>query len=152
MNAPAMVSGDGSAPSVSAGSETSRTRTLRNDGGEGGLDLVGVEVELVRPDADEPDVEDEVRVGPRGQRRDRASAGSRWPLASSSSFSNVVAPTGPLLDRDDRASAPSVELDEERPCRPGPGRGRPASGAPGVGVRHRAGLAACAECQWPRAR
>ena len=32
MNAPTTVSGEGSVPSVSAGSETSRTRTLRNEG------------------------------------------------------------------------------------------------------------------------
>ena len=40
------------------------------------LDLVDVEVELVRPDADEPDVEDEVRVGPLGRASRRARAGS----------------------------------------------------------------------------
>ena len=69
MNAPAIVSGDGSVPSVSAGSETSRTRTLRNERRERRLDLVDVEVELVRADADQPDVEDEVGIGALGQAR-----------------------------------------------------------------------------------
>ena len=64
MKAPAIVSGDGSGPSVSAGTDASRTRTLRKLGARAVLDLVGVEVELVAADADQPDVEDEVRIGP----------------------------------------------------------------------------------------
>ena len=75
MKAPAMVSGDGSVPSVRAGELRSRTRTLRNDASERGLDLLGIEVELVRADADDPDVEDEVRVALALEAVDRGPAG-----------------------------------------------------------------------------
>jgi hypothetical protein len=43
--------------------------------GERGLDLVGVEVEGVRADADEADVEDEVRVRPAGDELDERGLG-----------------------------------------------------------------------------
>ena len=92
MNAPAIVSGDGSVPSVMAGMETSRTRTLRNERDRA---VSTSSVSMSSSSGRTPT-----------SRTSRTRSGSAlavsvetsvgWlemPLASSSSFSNVVAPT-----------------------------------------------------------
>ena len=61
MNAPAIVSGDGSAPSVRAGALTSNTH-LEERCRQGRL-VVEIQVEVVRAHADDPRIEDEVRIG-----------------------------------------------------------------------------------------
>ena len=114
MNEPAMVSGDGSGPSVRAGVETSRTRTFRKPRGQRGLDLVDVEVELVRPNAVEADVEDEVRVRRLASELDQRRLAGRPSRRRCSTFSNRVRPDLPLVDlhgADCRADL--VELDEK---------------------------------------
>ena len=123
MNAPAIVSGDGRAPSVSAGRLTSRTRTLRNDPRQRRLDLVEMQVELVRPDADHPGVEDEVRIALLGERLDeRRLRGDVGGVEL-----DLLEPRRadlPFLDRDRASSRRSPRARRAGPCRRGPGRGR----------------------------
>ena len=61
--------------------------------GELGLDLVDVDVQLVRPDADQLDVEHEVRIGAFGELRDEARAASRPSRRRAAMRSNRVLPT-----------------------------------------------------------
>ncbi len=63
MKAPATVSGDGSDAARERRHRPVADAHLEERGREARLDLVDVEVEVVRPDPDEPDVEHEVRVG-----------------------------------------------------------------------------------------
>ena len=140
MKAPAIVSGDGSAPSVSAGSDPSRTRTLRNDGARAASISSSVEVELVGSDADEPDVEDEVRIGLAAQASRPAPAG--WSGRSHPARASRTASCRPAAPRPLTvlAAIALVELDEQHLA------GailveRHGLGGAGVGVRDGAGLA-----------
>ena len=113
MNAPAIVSGDGSAPSVSAGMRRIADADLEERRRERGLDLVEVEVELVRPDADEPDVEDEVGVGALRERLDEGRLAGDGRGVELEPCSNGVLPTCRSSTVTVRAPAVVVELDEE---------------------------------------
>ena len=64
MNAPAIVSGDGQGALGQGGQAHVADPHLEERPGQRGLDLVEVQVELVRPDADHAGVEDEVRDRP----------------------------------------------------------------------------------------
>ena len=151
MKAPTIVSGDGSGPSVRAGSETSRTRTLRNDGASAVSISSRSQVELVGPDADEPDVEDEVGIG----RAARLSTRAGW-LADGAGVDLELLEARPadlpLLDRDGRLRRRARRARPAAPCRPDPGRARPPP------ARRRRRRSPCrpgpvwAECQWPSAR
>ncbi len=66
MNAPAIVSGGGDRALGQGGRADVADADLEERRRESGLDLVGIEVELVGPDADEPHIEDEVGVAPSG--------------------------------------------------------------------------------------
>ena len=139
MNAPAIVSGDGSAPSVRAGMETSRTRTLRNERDRAvSTSSVSMSSSSGRTPTSRTSrtrsgsalaVSVETRVG--------------WlemPLASSSSFSNVVAPTVRSSTLTVRVG-PSVDaFDQEDLAGPILVEGDRLGGA-GVGVGDGSGLA-----------
>ncbi len=112
MNAPAIVSGDGSGPSVRAGIETSRTRDLEERRGDGRLDLVGVEVEVVAADADQADVEDEVRVGSADEQLDEGRL-ARHGRGVDLEPVEAGPPDLVLLDRHRPGARVLVELDEE---------------------------------------
>ena len=70
MKAPAIVSGDGQDALGQRRHRAVADAHLQERRREARLDLVDVEVQLVRAHADQPDVEDEVRVGPLRQRLD----------------------------------------------------------------------------------
>ena len=139
MNAPAIVSDDGSGPSVRAGTEPSRTRTFRNAGASGDLDLVDVEVEVVAADAHETDVEDEVRVRARHEALDEGRlAGHRRGIQLEAveagpadlAFLDADGPSArPLVERDQEDLAGSILVERDR------------LGGAGVGVGDRSGLA-----------
>ena len=113
------------------------------------LHLVRREVEVVGPDADEPDVEDEVRVGqrrePRDERRLAGHRARRRPPGARSASGRPAAPrrsraaAAALLERDEEDVACPVLVDGDRlrarRCRPRPSPppGRAASSASGRG-------------------
>ena len=112
MNAPAIVSADGSGPSVRAGMRRVADADLEEGRRERGLDLVEVEVELVGTDADEARIEDEVRVRPRREQRDQGrlaldGGGVDLDLGEARPADLV------LLDRHLPPPGALVELDEE---------------------------------------
>ena len=85
---------------------------LEEGGGQGGFDLVEVQVELVRADADDPRVEDEVRIGSLLERLDerglgRDARGVELELLEPRRADLV------LLDRDRASAAGLLELDQE---------------------------------------
>ena len=78
MKAPGIVSGDGSGALGQGGHATVADADLEEAALRARASTSSIEqVELVRPDAGEPDVEDEVGVGPCAERRRRAPAGRR---------------------------------------------------------------------------
>ena len=139
MNAPATVSGRGQDPLGQGRQRDVADPGLEERARERRLDLVRIEVEVVRPDADEPDVEHEVRVRLRAQRRDQRrlaghAAGVELELLELRRADRALlhldrAPRGVRgqLDEEDLASPVLVERDRLR--------------RPGVAVRDRTGLA-----------
>ena len=137
MKAPTIVSGDGSGPSGQGRQRGVPNAHLEERRGEARLDLVEVEVQLVRSNADEADVEDQVGIGGGGQRVDEgrlAGHGARVDLALLEARLADLA----LLDLDRPRAVPLVELDQEHLAGSvlvqGHGLGRA-----GVGVGDRAG-------------
>ena len=113
MKAPAMVSGDGSGPSVSAGTETIADADLEEERGERVLDLDGIEVQVVTADACQPNVEDEVGVGPCGEQLDQCRLAGDGRGIDLGLVEAGLADLE-LADGDGPGSGTVVELDEER--------------------------------------
>src|SRR3954462_4468250 len=83
---------------------------------DGALDLIGVEVEIIATDADEPDIEDEVGGSPRDEEADH-----RGLAPGRAGIDLEPVETRPtdlaLLDPDRSPARGSVELDEQRLAR-----------------------------------
>ena len=128
MNAPATVSGDGNAPLGQGWHGSVPDAHLEERRRERHLDLIEVEVELVAPDAGQPDIEDEVRVGARGQEgHEGRLAVDRRGVDLCFLETGLADPA--LLDRDRLGPSSVVELDEEDLAGPGLGSAT-ASGDP----------------------
>ena len=127
------------APSLRAGTDRSRTRTLRNAAGKRCLDLLGVEVELVGPHADQTHVEDQVGVPPGSELLDEGrlrgdARGIELDLLEARPADLA------LLDHDRLLVVPFIEGDEEDLAGPVLVQGDRLRGTR-VGVDGRAGLA-----------
>ncbi len=140
MNAPAIVSGRRQRALGQRRHRRVAHPDLEEGGREGDLDLIEVEVELVPADADQPDVEDEVRIGLGRQQVDQGRlAGDRGGIDLE------LGEPGPsdlsLVDRRGPLAGLLVELDQQDLARPVLVEGD-RLGRAGVGVRDGPGLAA----------
>ena len=138
MNAPTMVSPDGSTPSVSAGRLRSRTRTLRNDGASELSISSRCRSSSSGPDADDAGIKDEIRIALPGEEVDEGGLGGEGRGIDVELLE--PGPTDLLLrDLDGPPGAAVVELDQQDLARPILIEGDRLRGAR-VGIRDRAGL------------
>ncbi len=135
MKAPAMVSGDGSGPVVKAGDVAHPDLEERRR--EGRLDLVEIEVELVRSDAHDPDVQHEIRIRGRDQRIHEGRLGGQG-AGVELAFLEARAADLAFLDFDGSSTVALLELDEEHLAGAILVEGH-GFGCPGVGVGHSPG-------------
>ena len=85
---------------------------MRKDAGQRGLDLVEVQVELIRADTDHPGVEDEVRIALLGERLDERRLGGDVGGVELDLLEAGRADL-PFLDGDRASTVDLLELDEE---------------------------------------